>query len=104
MTEPDPIYKIITDRLIENSTLLQEKDFEINVWRLLKRSSKDHDHFVVDDLCFILILSDDRDIIEILIDDECSDDDFSVQLDSDDDWRSDLDDYNSEEDEDYVAN
>ncbi len=106
MTELDPIYQIITTTLEKGLNLLNKKDFEETVWRLLKRSAKDHDHFVVNNDCFILILSDDRDNLEIILDDECcSDDEYSIDLDSDDDWRSelgDLEDYVSEDDEDYV--
>ena len=54
MTELDPIYQIITTTLEKGLNLLNKKDFEETVWRLLKRSAKDHDHFVVNNDCFIL--------------------------------------------------
>ena len=96
----DSLYFLIEEKIKNNIFILHKIDFEKepNSWKFFKRSCKDHDYFLEK---YILVLSDCKTIIEIIENDDNTESDYSIELDSDDDWRSDLDDYLSDEDEDY---
>ena len=97
----DPLYLKIKEHVDVCNFVMYKGDFTDDGWRALKRSSKDHDHYDIDGICYILILSDCKGILEIIEDDTGCTDDYSVDLDTDDDWKSDLGDYESDKDEDY---
>lgn len=98
--QTNQLFLKIKENILKSKFSIHKDNFDEITWKLLKRSTKDHDYYMINEVCYILVLSDCKNIIEI-IEDDTTGSDYSIDLDSDDDWRSNLDDYESENDSDY---
>lgn len=92
------IESLVSKQVSKLNFTIFKREYDDNTWKYIRRASKNHDIFCEK---YILLESDCGEIIEI-IENDISDDDYSVDLDSNDDWMSDLDDYNTEDDSDYI--
>lgn len=94
------ISRILQDKIDENIHHLEQNNYNEITWRYLKRACKDKEIFIINDDEYILDLSEDKKEIYIALNMTDTDDEHSIELNSDDDWISDDDD---EYDSDFVV-
>jgi len=101
------IVNFIAECLSKDVTIIIKDNVE-HLWKELKRTAKNRDHYLISDLEYYLIYTEtEPNCIIIWEAINSDDDDFSIDLDTDDDWQSsdeeyNLDEeYNSDEDGDY---
>ena len=90
---------VINNNLRRNNFILYKQDHEESVWKVLKKYYKDFEKLEFDGEEYILLMSDCKNYIEIIINDVGCD--YSIGLSSCDDACSSIDSYNSDSDSDW---